>query len=67
MLGLGRAIPEVSGSILGAILGVWKARLGGYILHLGPWADHVAVLGGHFVAKRVAKNQQEQPETRFGW
>ena len=45
-------------------MGVWKAVLGGYVVHLGPWKGHVADLGGHFVAKRAAKSQREQPEAQ---
>ena len=47
---------------MGAILGVWEAVLGGYVVHLGPWKGHIADLGRHLVAKRAAKSQHEQPE-----
>ena len=57
IVGARRAIPRISGAILGAILGVWKAMLGGYVVHLGPWKAHVADLGGHLVTKRAAKSQ----------
>ena len=59
ILGARQAIPRVSGAVFGAILGVWKAMLGGYVVHLGPWKAHVADLGGHLVAKRAAKSQHE--------
>ena len=59
IVGARQAIPKASGAILGAILGVWKAMLGGYVVHLGPWKAHVADLGGHLVAKSAAKSQHE--------
>ena len=40
-------------------MGVWKAMLGGYVVHFGPWKAHVADLGGHLVAKSAAKSQHE--------
>ena len=60
ILGARQAIPRALGAILGATPGAWKAMLGGYVVHLGPWKGHVADLGGHLVAKRVAKSQHEQ-------
>ena len=50
ILGARRGTPRASGPILGAIWGAWKAMLGGYVVHLGPWKAHVADLGGHLVA-----------------
>ena len=62
IFGARQAIPRASGAILGAILGVWKAMLGGYVVHLGPQKGHVADLGSHFVAKRATQNQHKRPE-----
>ena len=47
---------------LAAILGVWEAVLGGYVVHFGPRRCHFAYLGSHLVAKRAAESQHEQPE-----
>ena len=62
ILGARQAIPRASGAILEAILGVWKAMLGGYVVHLGSWKARVADLGGQFVAKGAATSQQERPK-----
>ena len=43
---------EGLGSHPGSILGVVKAVLGGYVVHLGPQKGHVADLGSHFVVKK---------------
>ena len=66
ILGARQAITRVSGAVSGAILGVWKAMLGGYVVYLGPWRAHVADLGGHLVAKRAAKSQHKRPKTVIG-
>ena len=44
-------------------MGAWEAMLGRYVVHFGPWRDHVADLGSHLVAKRAAESRHEQPET----
>ena len=63
ILGVRQTIPRVSGAIFGAILGAWKAMLGGYMVHLGPWKAHFADLGGHLVAKGASNSQHEQLHT----
>ena len=59
ILGARQAIPRALGDILGAVLGAWKAMMGGYVVHPGPWKAHIADLVGHLVAKRAAKRQRE--------
>ena len=63
ILGARQAIPRVSRAVSGAILGVWKAMLGGYVVYLEPWKVHVADLGGHLVTKSAAKSQHERQKT----
>ena len=48
MLKARQTIPRAPGAIFGAILGAWKAMLGGYVVHL--------------VAKSAAKSQHERPK-----
>ena len=62
ILGARQTTPRAPGAIFGAILGVWKAMLGGYAMHLGPWKAYVADLGGHLVAKSADESQHEPAE-----
>ena len=64
-MGSNKCILQAWGAILGGILGVVKAVLEGYGVHLGPQRGNVADLGNHLVAKRAAKSQHERPETEI--